>query len=232
MLTGAHEAGKRCSTATRGREREDFVETFLKAVFPPSFRFGSGDVTDRRGNRSGQVDVVIEYPLLPSLPIASDSERLYLAEGVAAALEIKSDVAKQWGEVLGTAKKLSTIRRRFETSVSFGTASPSARIPLFAVGYQGWQKSEAIKAHIAESDLDGVLVIDPGIFVCKPGFGFLNDVSGPIALWALISSLHSALAALSFTTANPGWYLLTKDAQDFVQKTAASYRSQRRKGQN
>ena len=44
--------------------------------------FGSGDATDVAGNRSGQLDVVLEYPFAPSIP-AGGKTKLFLAEGVA-----------------------------------------------------------------------------------------------------------------------------------------------------
>jgi hypothetical protein len=55
------------SSATKGREREHFIHQFLEQVLPPVHRFGSGDIIDAVEQRSGQVDVVIEHPLLPRL---------------------------------------------------------------------------------------------------------------------------------------------------------------------
>ncbi len=114
MLMGAHHAGSPLSSASRGSEREAFINGFLSQVMPPHFRFGSGDATDQHGVRSGQLDIVVEYPFVPSLPIvAGQSPRLYLAEGVVAVIEVKSDVAAQWGEVKATAKKLATLARNY-----------------------------------------------------------------------------------------------------------------------
>ena len=48
---------------------------------PPIYRFGTGDATDSTGNKSGQLDVVVEYPFSPSLPVVGTGQsRLYLAE--------------------------------------------------------------------------------------------------------------------------------------------------------
>jgi hypothetical protein len=44
-------------SASKGSERETFVRDFLEAVFPSTFRFGSGAVTDSDGNCSGQMDI-------------------------------------------------------------------------------------------------------------------------------------------------------------------------------
>lgn len=60
-LIAARAASSSMSAASRGREREAFVSRFLENVLPTPFRFGSGDVTDSDGRRSGQLDVVVEY---------------------------------------------------------------------------------------------------------------------------------------------------------------------------
>src|SRR5262245_9616236 len=97
MLLGARAAGSSLSTATKGREREAFVNGFLTEVLPPHFRFGSGDLIDHERSRSGQLDIVVEYPFLPSLPLGvGGSPRLYLAEGIVAVIEVKSNVDSQW----------------------------------------------------------------------------------------------------------------------------------------
>jgi hypothetical protein len=66
ILMGAHRAGSTMSTAMRGVERAAFVDTFLREMLTPQFRFGEGDATDIAGNKSGQLDVVVEYPWVPS----------------------------------------------------------------------------------------------------------------------------------------------------------------------
>ncbi len=50
-------------------ERETFVNQFLAHVVPPMFRIGCGDITDSTGRQTGQLDLVIEYPFVPSMPI-------------------------------------------------------------------------------------------------------------------------------------------------------------------
>ena len=40
--------------------------------------------------------------------------------GIAAVLEVKSDLSAQWGEVEGTASRLSPLRRKYGDGVSFG----------------------------------------------------------------------------------------------------------------
>jgi hypothetical protein len=201
MLVGAHKAGGPLSSASKGAEREHFVDAFLSQVFPPPFRFGHGDVTDSAGRGSGQLDVVVEFPFLPSLPIVGcDSSRLYLAEGVGAVIEVKSDVAGQWGDVISTANQLSPLRRNFGAT-SFMGQPPSARIPLYAVGYTGWKETDTLQKHLPDAEVDGVLVIDSGLY-----YGRTATASGPWSLWALIAGIHEAISSLKSISAHPDEY--------------------------
>lgn len=98
LLTAVHSSSNAFSNESRGTEREAFINLFLSNMLPNQFRFGSGDITDIGNNRSGQLDIVIEYPILPSLnlPATGSNTRLYLAEGVVAVIEVKSDLPTQW----------------------------------------------------------------------------------------------------------------------------------------
>ena len=90
ILNGIHQSSVGLSSATIGGERAAFIDQFLSKVLPPIYRFGSGDVTDSSGAKSGQLDVVVEYPFAPSLPtVGSGQSRLYLAESAAAVIEVK-----------------------------------------------------------------------------------------------------------------------------------------------
>jgi hypothetical protein len=109
-----------------GNEREAFLHAFLGDVLPPHLRFGTGDATDQSGERSGQLDIVVEYPFVPSLPlVAGRSPRLYLAEGIVAVVEVKSDLTKQWNEVGLTARGLNNLTRNYGTGVRLPQASVS-----------------------------------------------------------------------------------------------------------
>ena len=55
-----HRATKLLPNAAKGDGREVLVREFLAKVFPASYRFGSGAVTDATGNLSGQLDVIVE----------------------------------------------------------------------------------------------------------------------------------------------------------------------------
>jgi len=115
-LDAGFSGGTGVSSASKGNERELFVNSVLSNAFPPHYRFSSGDIIDSYGSQSGQVDVVLEQPRSYSFPLLSGGPRLYLAESVAAVIEVKSNLSSQWSEVEATAGKLATIKRKFSSS--------------------------------------------------------------------------------------------------------------------
>jgi hypothetical protein len=132
QLIGLHSGGVTMSSATKGGEREDFINKFLTEMIPPPYRFGEGDITDINGEKSGQVEIVVEYPFLPSFPMIGGKSRLYLAEGVAAVIEVKS----KWEEAGRTATAVKKLSRELGATFSMGNP-PSPKIPVFEVGYTG-----------------------------------------------------------------------------------------------
>jgi len=208
ILSGVHRSGAGLTSATKGAERAVFLDGLLSAVLPAPFRFGTGDAIDQAGRRSGQLDVVVENAFCPSLPLAPGSPlRLYLAESIAAVIEVKSDIASQWDEVRRTAAALAPLRRELRGHSYVGQA-PTSRIPFFAVGYSGWSKAETVESKLQgeAAPIDGVLVVEPGTYVAGPAFGGLRD-SGPEALWAFICCLHRATNGIKQNTPDPYKYI-------------------------
>lgn len=198
MLMGAYRAGTIMSAASRGTERATFVDKFLCEVLTPQYRFGDGDATDVAGSRSGQLDVVVEYPWIPSLPVVgSNRPRLYLAEGIAAVIEVKSNIASQWEEVERTSKQLKKLERRYGSGMTSGFRPPK-QIPLFAVGYTGWKTLSTVQERLGDGLVEGILVIESGIFVSVPVFQGVT-AQGDWSLWGLIACLHQATSVLSST---------------------------------
>lgn len=192
MLLGAYTANKSMSANTKGVERQTFIDSFLSQVLPSHFRFGTGDATDRDGAKSGQLDVVVEYPFVPSLPIVgSEKTRLYLAEGISAVIEVKSDVGGQWSEVEHTARQLSALKRQYGSGVSFGPRA-TPHIPFFVVGYTGWKNVETLKSKLQPELIEGILVIDSLHFASTDNFLGVTASGTPAALWGLICAIHLA----------------------------------------
>ena len=205
ILNGVHQSSVGLSAATIGQERASFIDEFLSKVLPPIYRFGTGDATDASGAKSGQLDVVVEYPFAPSLPmVGAGQSRLYLAESAAAVIEVKSNLANQWNDAVKTAQALAPLKRTFGATMSFGSG-PQPQIPLFAVGYTGWKTIQPLQSHLnACPEIMGALVIDSGLYVSKSGL----QATGPWALWGLIADLHFITNSLQSASTNPVDYAL------------------------
>ena len=157
-------------SAAKGDEREIFVREFLGRVFPPHFRFGTGCITDRHGGMSGQVNVVVELPFFPSLPVPPSEVRMYLADGVAVAIEVKSDIAAQWNQLDRTVESIKTLRRNLADGVLWRGPRPFEFVPVFAVGYSGFSSVPALLNRLDRTPPskrpEAVLVLDdPGVFI-------------------------------------------------------------------
>ena len=176
--------GHTLSAASKGTEREFFIHHILSNIIAPPFRIGNGDITDSSGHRSGQLDIVIEYGNSISFPmILPNAPRLYLAEGVCAVIEIKSNLSSQWDEVERSRKALAPIQR--DLSVNFSIGEVSKSIPHFAVGYRGWKNQEKLKEKMEEQDMDGILVLDSGLY-----YGKMYHGTGAGSIFAFLMTLQ------------------------------------------
>lgn len=200
ILTAAHKGGHDLSSATIGSERESFVNLVLGNVIAPPFRVGTGDITDHAGRSSGQVDVVIEYSNSISFPLLQgNAARLYLAESVCCVIEVKSDLSKQWKQVVPKAQKLSSLTREPGALIAAGSP-PSETIPLFVVGFTGWKDSETATRNLATGragakSLSGVLVIDEGIYVSAEG-DQPRAVTGPESIFEFLLNLEALTSSM------------------------------------
>jgi hypothetical protein len=75
----------------------------------------------------------------------SPDPRLYLAEGVAAVVEVKSNVAAQWPQAQHTSAQLAPLRRSFGATMQMGGIPPTEQIPLFVASYTGGATMETIE---------------------------------------------------------------------------------------
>ena len=198
----AHHEGGNPSSTSKGREREDFINNYLEKIMPPVFRFGSGEAIDVNNKVTGQLDLVVEYPLFPSLPQPNSEPRLYVAEGIAAVIEVKSDLKSQWKEVVKTANAVKQLDRSWGGNILIGDERFAKTIPVFAVGYKGWAKEETVKSKLVGSGVDAILVIDPGLFVANELFNINKSFKGSWALWGFFIGLYLALDAIKVLQAN------------------------------
>ena len=69
-----------------------------------------------------------EYPLMCSFPQHEKAPRLFLAETVAVAIEVKSNLQAQWSEVLRTARQVKRLRRQFKRDAKLADAAHLASV--------------------------------------------------------------------------------------------------------
>jgi len=234
ILCSAFEAGVLLSAASKGYERETFISLFLSEVFPTIYRFGSGDITDSIGNdaarKSGQIDIVIEMPWAPSFPTPIGSgPRLYPAEAVGAAIEIKSDLVNQWDEVVQTANTLEPLRQKLSgITVDGGSLSieneTEEPVPFYAVGYEGWSTPAKVEGKARGAPVDGVLVLKHKIFAWsdrRAYFRRLTQCQVELAKKCQGEPFNAPLAAcakiveLKNTSASPGDIVRVLNAEEY-----------------
>jgi hypothetical protein len=202
-LIAQHMGGRGLPNATIGSERETFLREFLAKVFPSQYRFASGAITDAAGRLSGQIDIAVEYPFLPSFPMPASAERLLLAESVATVIEVKSDLSSQWDQVAATTRAVRPLRRKWKGTVSLSGGAigfggdRETPIPLIAVGYTGHTTVDGLKGRLAstqpDSHPDAAFVVESGCFV---GFGVeAIGAWGFYAFSVILSKLMSEVAA-------------------------------------
>lgn len=180
-----------------GAEREAVKKELLSVILPPGYRIGSGTIVDARDGDSGQVDAVIEQPFSLSFPIASDVNRLYLAQTVAAAFEIKSDLDNQGQAAMA---KVEKIRRRLKKEIKDDEIVMFDRhaIPTFIVGYTGPKTIQTVEKNFIDPRNrfapTGVLIIESEIFYGRAPGGSWHIAEGKeTCILAFFSCLVSSL---------------------------------------
>jgi hypothetical protein len=191
-----------------GTVREHFVKNILSCFLPKSVTVGSGEIIGA-DQRSGQQDVVIyrsDFPVLGGF----DYINTYIAEGVIATIEVKSDLST--GDPNGlvsafkSAAKVSSLKKRVVgirgSDNDFKKVYQKNRIATFVVGYQGWQKEESIKRNYRKAlEIVGGYQNAPYL-VYQPGYCFVKNV--PIAnLRSDSEGVRPDDVLVAFTTVHP-----------------------------
>jgi len=91
-----------------GTAREGFINNFLKDNLAEYINYNDGEIFDSKGNRSGQIDIVLHPISSPKLNIHKTTN-LFPIETVLAVIEVKSDLNSIYG-LLESCKKLKSLK--------------------------------------------------------------------------------------------------------------------------
>lgn len=179
-----------------GREREVFLHALLEKILPPHFRVGSGIITDYRQKTTGQIDLVVELPLSLSFPVVGEN-RMYFADTVGAAMEIKSDLNFQWDEAYEKWMQVNALSTKKRADPDGIELKSEYQIPFFMVAYKGPKKAETIekKLHLLENyPMAGIYIVESNYFLGHIDNHWISGDTAATSLLAFITSLYTALS--------------------------------------
>ena len=108
LLAEYERTKEQSASANIGCNRELFCNKFLSRVLPPRLTVRRGEIWDSRGNKTGQLEVVILREDTPSLTFGEADT--FLAEGVFGVIEVKSNLTKtKLQEALITLKRVESL---------------------------------------------------------------------------------------------------------------------------
>jgi hypothetical protein len=139
----------------------------------------------------------MELPFAPNFPMPAGDQRLYLAESVAAVIEVKSNLYSQWPEVERTMAAVKPLQRDLVEPYRWvGVTLPDCMqplqnqptIPCYVVAYMGHATIDGLRRRLNSTDEtrrpDGALVIESGCFVGRTG-----TANGAAGLFAFVTEL-------------------------------------------
>lgn len=130
----------------KGKNREYFINNFLKKSFPQKFVIGNGEIIDSAEQISKQADIIIYDEHMPVFDYGSSHH--FLSGGVLAHIEVKSYLdTKEIEDVFQKTASVKILNRDIDSSMSFGHTPTSIFSCCFA--YTGLKK-EAFKEKFTE----------------------------------------------------------------------------------
>lgn len=130
-----HKQSQKYPSTVIGNERELIIESLLARVLPQNIRYGSGVIMDCYGQTTGQVDIVLECEQSFSLPITSGKQRLYFADTVAAAIEVKSDLRVQKVQAFEQSHAVQRLQRKKSEEKPF--FKNQYQVPSYIIAFKG-----------------------------------------------------------------------------------------------
>lgn len=133
-----------------GYTREHFIKEILSSFLPKSVLVGSGEIIDGEGKRSGQQDVIIyraDFPIITSLTPVNT----YLAEGVIATIEVKSNLSTgtpNLNSAFENVKKVLSLTKAAEaisgSDEELRKLQELSMIKTYVIGYSGWKDKKSV----------------------------------------------------------------------------------------
>ncbi|AZD91775.1 MULTISPECIES: DUF6602 domain-containing protein [Pseudomonas] len=192
-----HKQSQKYPSTVIGNERELIIESLLARVLPHNIRYGSGVIMDGYGKTTGQIDIVLECEQSFSLPITSGKQRLYFADTVAAAIEVKSDLRKQKVEAFAQSHAVQQLQRK-KSKEKFIFRNEYL-VPSYIIAFKGPDKDTIAKWLFEECREKnqhyptGILCLEPAYFFSfEPSGNF--EASGDSAVFAFLCSLSNWLS--------------------------------------
>lgn len=183
-----------------GDNREFFVNDFIKTVLPSMLSIKSGEVWDRTGFKTGQMDIIIIRDDAPSLDFGG--KNAYLAEGVFAVIEVKSNLTvSKLGEAARTLGRVEQLQIPKPTILMGGYNLGRPLRVLFAYTGVTWKTLEkAIDKHNWQELFDLICILDRGILARRGRLMFLynKETGEKIEKDIIVETKASALGFLYY----------------------------------
>jgi hypothetical protein len=156
----------------KGRNREYFIDNFLKKAFPQKFVIGTGEIIDSSEKVSKQADIVVYDEHLPVFDYGSSKH--FLSGGVLAHIEVKSNLdGAELEDVVRKTQSVKNLSRDIDQTISFGP--PPKTIFSCCFAYKGLTKEnfkkKFIELHEAEDSsekiIDAICVLGEYVMIKK-----------------------------------------------------------------
>lgn len=164
-----------------GTAREGLISNFLEKNLPEFIRYHSGEIFDSKGNRSGQIDIVL-HPITSPKIYLNNNINMFPAETVLCALEVKSNLTTGKNSHLDASlelckkiKNLIISRRKSEYQFSPYVVDAD-KVPYIIFAYKGpllKTLSKSISEYSKREDFtsrdlpDLIVVLDRGYYLVK-----------------------------------------------------------------
>jgi len=147
-----------------GANRESFCNNFLIKNLPTKLSLGSGEIWDSNGTKTGQLDSVIFREDAPKLSFGE--REAYLAEGVFAVIEIKSNLTRQ--KLIESGTSLERVKNLNIKGGAVISSGPLINRPLRIVfSYKGATIDTLLDEIKNRNWFDLICILKRGVLVSK-----------------------------------------------------------------